>query len=537
MLFHFLQLKSKKYPILFCLLSSLLLSAGWPPLPFAPLLFLFLLPLLFVVLQENNFWKIILYSFLTFFVNGVITVHWAINVANDVKGEIILFLFGYLLMAALMSLPVILFAWTENKMKSLLAWLSLPLYWMAYEYLQGHWDMAFMWLHLGLGLSCYPKWIQFYEITGRLGGTFLIVCGNIIFYLLLKYRHNQGIKKIVIAMSIFIASIVIITNLLLINSSQPSNDTVKVAVVQANMNPYEKVTERVFEEQYKVFEKLVLSIKNEKSDLILCSEGFFKGCDTTPIVLNTIDSNRLIKSLKNISCQINAPILTGAIVYKLYYTQQKPTSSAQLVSNSVYYDAFNAAIFVSPDKPVQFYVKTKLVPFMERVPFLDRLSFMECLHLDLNKMSGSYGRGEETNIFIYKNIKIAPVICMESLFPDYVKEFVKKKANMIAIMTDDGWSGNTNGPTQHALYSVPLAIEMRKPIVRSANTGVSLFVKESGQINNRTKLNEQTIVVQEILLDNKRTFFVRHGNILDLISIVGSTVFIGLSFFQRKNDD
>jgi len=532
MLFHQLQLKSKKYPFLFCLLSALLFSAGWPPLPFAPLLFLFLLPLFFVILQEDNFRKIVFYSFITFFISGIITVHWAMNVAMDFKGKLILFLFGYTLMAFLMSLPIILFGWTKNKIKSPLVWFSLPVYWMAYEYLQGHWDLAFMWLHLGLGFSCYPNWIQFYEITGRLGGTFLIVSINIVFYLLLKHWSNKYLLVSSLSLLVIITTTI---NFQLLNLKPETKDSAKIAVVQGNMNSYEKVTEDVFEKQYNVFEELVLSVKDQKPDLVVCSEGFFKGSTENPIVLNNIDSNLLIKSLKKISSEINAPILTGAIVYKLYYTEQKPTSSAQLVNNGIYYDAFNAAIFVSPDQPVQFYAKTKLVPFMERAPFLDQLSCMESMHLDLNKMSGSYCRTNETNVFTYKNLKIAPVICMESLFPDYVKEFVKKDANIIAIITDDIWSGNTNGPMQHAVYSVPLSIEMRKPIARSANTGVSLFVDKSGKTNNISELNQQKIILQEILLNNEKTFFVQHGNILGLISVIGSIAFIGLSFVRRKN--
>ena len=535
MIFSWLQLKAKQYPLIFCIVSSLFWLVGWPPSPFAPVLFICLIPLLLVLLEIEYFKKIILYSFITFFINGIITMHWVSNVEMDLKGSVVLYLFGYIFMAFLMSLPITVFAWTKRRIKSPVAWIALPVYWITYEYLQGHWDLAFMWLHLGLGLSCYPKWIQFYEITGRLGGTFLIISINIIFYLLLKYWCDQRRKKILFCTLFLIIGIVSITNLLLTNSYQLSTNKAKIAIVQGNMNPYEKVNEQVFEKQFTIFEELVLSVKEQKPDMIVCSEGFFKGTDNNPFVINEIDSNATIKKLKELSRKVNTAILTGIITYKLYYTQIAPTPSAQLVSKGIYYDAFNAAMLISYDQPIQVYTKSKLVPFMERVPFLEKFSFIETLHLSLNRMSGSYGRTDETSVFTYKNLKIAPVICMESLFPDYVKKFVEKDANIIAIMTDDGWSGNSNGPKQHASFAVPLAIEMRKPIARSANTGISLFLASSGNIIHSTELNEQTIIVEKLTLNTRTTFFVKHGELIGLMSIGISAVFFVITFLKGKN--
>lgn len=438
-------------------------------------------------------------------------------------------------MAFLMALPVIFFVWTKRKIKSPFVWFSLPAYWMAYEYLQGHWDLAFMWLHIGLGFSSYPKWIQFYEITGRLGGTFLIVSVNIVFYLLLKYWKNVKYRKILLCSFTAIIITVFLTNFLLTDNRQLITDNhTKVAVIQGNMNPYETIDEQVFERQYQIIEKLTLSAMDKKPNLIVCSEGFFKGTDKNPFVLNEIDSNATIKKLKALSGKMKAPILTGIIAYKLYYTSSPPTISSQAINEKTFYDTYNAAVLISHDQPVQFYSKSRLVPFMERVPFLDKLSIMESLHLSLNKMSGSYCRTNQTNIFTYKNLKIAPVICQESLFPDYVSAFVQKGANVIAVITDDGWSGKTNGPAQHACYAAPLAIEMQRPVVRSANTGISLFIDKEGNQLNATKLDEEKIIVRNVELNSRKNFFVKYGNVLGRTSCIVSVIFLLIAYIKSK---
>ena len=113
----------KKYPFLLSITSGLLLAAAWPPLPFTFLLFIAFVPLLIAiddsgqsslgdkgaVQAKQSLKKILVLSFACFFTQGIISMNWVTHVAMDMKGEIILFVFGYFFMALLMSIPFVLF--------------------------------------------------------------------------------------------------------------------------------------------------------------------------------------------------------------------------------------------------------------------------------------------------------------------------------------------------------------------------------------------------------------------------------------------
>ena len=84
-------------------------------------------------------------------------------------------------------------------------------------------------------------------------------------------------------------------------------------------------------------------------------------------------------------------------------------------------------------------------------------------------------RGVQENRTVYtlnNGIKIAPVICYESIYGEYVTEYVRNGAQMLAIITNDGWWKKSQGYKQHLSYSKIRAIETRRSIARSANTGV-----------------------------------------------------------------
>src|SRR5574343_444659 len=74
------------------------------------------------------------------------------------------------------------------------------------------------------------------------------------------------------------------------------------------------------------------------------------------------------------------------------------------------------------------------------------------------------------------NLKLAPAVCYESVYGDFMAKYIRSGAEVICIITNDGWWGNTPGHRQHLAYAKLRAIETRKQIIRSANTGISCFV-------------------------------------------------------------
>ena len=93
-------------------------------------------------------------------------------------------------------------------------------------------------------------------------------------------------------------------------------------------------------------------------------------------------------------------------------------------------------------------------------------------------------------------------------------ESVKNGAQFIAIITNDAWWGNTSGKDQHLLYAKLRAIETRRYVVRSANTGISCFINQKGDIVKQAEWWTRTALKADINLNDELTLYVRTGDII-----------------------
>ncbi|MSP57733.1 MAG: apolipoprotein N-acyltransferase [Flavobacteriaceae bacterium] len=228
---------------------------------------------------------------------------------------------------------------------------------------------------------------------------------------------------------------------------------------------------------------------------------FMQGDEQVDFILQKFSTDPLLR---------NAQILVGATMVQWdQYTKTtgKPNPSARQSNDpSLWYTVFNSALMFShtaslkspignkpqPEQPliasqtnkkihVAFYHKSKLVPGTEKLPFSQTFPFLEQLavSLDENSTTGSLGKSNQA-IALGKSEKTAPIICYESIYGDYVSEFVKDGAQWLSIITNDAWWDNTPGHKQHFSYAKLRAIEQRKWVVRSANTGISGFIDPRG---------------------------------------------------------
>lgn len=164
--------------------------------------------------------------------------------------------------------------------------------------------------------------------------------------------------------------------------------------------------------------------------------------------------------------------------------------------------------------------------------------FLEKLSINLGGTSGSLGTSEKAiNFKLHNGIKIAPLICYESIYGDYTNDFVNDGAEALSVITNDGWWGETQGHKQHLLYGAIRCIETRRQMVRSANTGISARINEFGNITHRTKYNERTAFKCNITPNNKITFYVKYGNIIGKVAYYSAlliALLILLGRFIRK---
>jgi apolipoprotein N-acyltransferase len=166
------------------------------------------------------------------------------------------------------------------------------------------------------------------------------------------------------------------------------------------------------------------------------------------------------------------------------------------------------------------------------MPYPSLFSFLETLIIDLGGTSGSLGSQDSADIFTLNDgVVAAPIICYESIFGDYVNDFVEKGANVITIITNDGWWHDSPGYKQHLHYAVLRAIETRRFVARSANTGVSAFISPTGKILQQTKFWVPDVLKSDIYINNQKTFYTLYGDYIGIMAKYLSFIFLMVAFF------
>ena len=137
--------------------------------------------------------------------------------------------------------------------------------------------------------------------------------------------------------------------------------------------------------------------------------------------------------------------------------------------------------------------------------------------------------GKNHTIFETAGQKYSGVICFESIFPDLMRKFVLEGAEFLTVLVNDGWYETAPEPQQHAMQSVFRAIENRRPLLRSANTGISMVIDPSGRTLEQTNLNEEQVIITEIHPCTEMTFYAEYGNLFSWLMVFISLLLIGVS--------
>ncbi|WP_134088360.1 apolipoprotein N-acyltransferase [Olivibacter sp. XZL3] len=530
------------------LLSSFLLWLGWPPMPYtAPLLLIAFVPLLMaiegIILDDTTKKgkKVFLLAGFTALIWNTASIYWVYNAISAVMPAYVaifisLIPFG---LAALLIAIVFRFYYQLRKRYSISGSLAgLVCLWIGYEYLHQSWDLAFPWMTLGNGFANTHQLIQWYAYTGVYGGTLWIWACNIALFLLLRRRlfdksYPLSVKRFLgfALIVLFPMAISLVQYFTYEEHENPSN----VVVVQPNINPYEK-WQAPISEQVEQLIRLSSAKAHSNTEFFIWPES---AIPERPPGVNEeeIRSNesylRIREFLNNYK---NGNVLSGIESMLLYDSLQTP-SARQFGNVPQYFDVFNAAVLIDNSSKVQFYHKSKLVPGVEQTPF-SYLSFLKPLFAAFGGSTGSYGRQEKPSVFYSESgIGAAPIICYESIWGDYVADYVRQGAQFIAVITNDGWWGNTSGKSQHLEYARLRAIENRRSVARAANTGISAFINQRGDIISQSEWWVPTALVADINLNDDITFYTATGDYIAYAAGLGCAVYLILlfgTFFKRS---
>ena len=494
-------------------LSGVLLGIGFPPCPLTWVVVFAWVPLLIL---ENGIYqreqkvrpgKVWRYSFHAFVLWNVIATFWVMNTA------LLAGIVANFLNAAIMATVMVLIHVIRHQLKAKWSILVFISFWISFEYLHHFWDISWPWLALGNALSQYPWAIQWYEYTGIFGGSLWVWMLNYAFYkLYLGWPEHKS--KLIIPIACLLV-IPIAFSLWIWNTIKESdNPPVSVTIVQPNFEPhYEKFDIPQFE-QSRRFLQLSLEHIDSSTRYLVYPETSFEG-----VQLNTFRENPVINLFQSMVDSFpDLRLVTGISSFRVLNKSQLLDIPYRIhVSprgDTTLWDIQNSAVqLTSRQKDYQIYFKSKLVPGPEMFPFKDFLFFLKPI---IDKLGGTYEghtKQLERSVFTGGPLTVAPIICYESIYGDFTGGYVKKGATAFFIVTNDGWWDLTPGHTQHLKIGALRAIEHRRPIARSANTGTSCFINIKGQILQPTKYGETTAITGKIIPETRITFYTRWGDL------------------------
>ena len=519
------------------ILSGLLLGAAWFS-PFTFLIFVALVPLLILTeeIETGNYKRpkgsVFIFSYITFLIWNALDTWWTWFASPG--GAVFAITANALLMATTYLIYFSLRRSLTTKHSSLAVWLLIPV-WLSFEYGHSLWELTWTWLTLGNVFSFQHNWVQWYEFTGVSGGSLWILVGNILIYRLIKFRKENLKFKILKVATVLLLPIII--SFFLKPSTQQINNSraQQITIVQPNIDPYNDKFFVAYDIQLnQVNEQLKNKITDETNYLVF-PETFF----TENIWENDMEKSFSVKFLRD-SILKKYPkliIVVGASTFYRFAPNEKslPATAHRFSDAEQYYDTYNSGLQLDNFGKIQIYHKSKLVPGVERMPYPAFFRPLEKLTIDLGGTSGSLGTQDERSVFFNKDktVGIAPVICYESVFGEYVTDYINNGANLIFIITNDGWWRDSPGYKHHLNYARLRAIETRCPIARCANTGISCFISPSGEILQATNWWEPAVISSALQPNNTKTFFVRFGDLISKAALILVLAAVCFSIFRR----
>lgn len=403
-------------------------------------------------------------------------------------------------------------------------WLALCVSfgWITFEFLRGWVFTGFAWNNLGVSLWQNLPMIQIADLAGVFGISFLLVFANTI-ALATVVRFTSEVRSMRLrphfdfTTTMALIGIVFVYGVMAMRKVVPRNH-IQAAVVQPNISQDRKWDPNEAVEILDTYEDLSIQALASKPHLLLWPEASTPG----PLKYDALSRavvDRIVTSNPNID------FLLGTVEDELTEKGEKGYNVAVLFSNA--------------GKEEQSYRKIHLVPFGEYIPF--RESFPIFAWIAGGQVPGDFTSGPEPKVMQLGSTPatIAPLICFEDTLPYLTRKFVRKGADVLVNITNDGWFLETQGSMQHLANAVFRTIEFRRPMVRAANTGVSCLVDDRGMVTQMLADEHGNTFIQGIMqgsvlapIEPVDTVYSRYGEWFVWLSMIGTAWLI--YFYRRR---
>lgn len=503
---------------------GILLGLSWPPIPMPFLVFPALVLVFRIIDLSTSAREAAYWTYPGFVIWNIITTYWLVmaTVAGGVA--------AILANAAVMTIPVMLqYKIQQQKWSGWLIALFQAAIWLSYEYLHHQWDLAWPWLAIGNAWANVPELIQYISVTGYWGISFWVLFASALAYQVVKKPRRS--TKIALGCVLFLFPIWSMAISLFSDSTEPQT-THEAVVVQPNFDSYQQYGG--FANPTQATDHLLAltdSVRTPETELVVWPENAVQAQISNIQTYSDISTSTKAL-LREKASEWGVTLLVGATYFEFYPNNEAPALPYHSRQGS--YLPFNSALGFIPEKPMQVHRKHNLVPIVERVPFVHFLDAIDVFGLVNWNRNQGYGKGHQANQFSVDGTATPTLICYDSVFPGWIRNYVQNGAGYLTIITNDGWWGNTSGHSQHFAYARLRAIEFDRWIVRSANNGISGIIAPDGSIKVETPYWKTTAFNYEVPVLTSQTLYARFGDWLPILMLVLSCLGIGYSYVEPR---
>lgn len=369
----------------------------------------------------------------------------------------------------------------------------LPALWVGLDWLRSLLFGGFPWMDLGYALYSIPFAIQIADLVGHYGLTYLLVMSNVFVLLLCAHRRRwrtMALPTLSFCLVLLAAGLYSHHRLSEVKQLTKTAPHLPMGVVQGNIDQNVKWTPQQLQKTIAAYLDLSQTLSQEnKPALIVWPE--------TALPFYPLDAPQM-SLLRTLLRENDVALLTGV-----------PWLQAAEVTGYKR-RLYNSALLLKPEGRVAgTYHKTHLVPFGEYVPLQEYLPFLS----PLVQAVGDFSAGTIDRPLEHRGARLGILICFESVFADLARQWVTAGANVLVNLTNDAWYGRSSAPEQSLAMAVLRAVEARRSLVRSANTGISAFIEPSGEITSRSDIFVSWAAAYDVALLEEVTPWARFGHL------------------------
>ncbi|MDR0890844.1 MAG: apolipoprotein N-acyltransferase [Endomicrobium sp.] len=455
------------------------------------------IPLIYIVLTNKTKYSFI-YGFISGFVCNILSLFWIVQPLNLYLG-----IFKASILSLLLWIYVSLYwgVWSFFvKLFSKIVTYNINFIiccsclWVLLEYIRTYLFTGFPLILIGYSQFKFLSIIQIVEFTGIYGISFIIIFFNFCCYFLLttNKKINLSIKDILyyklqyVYISLILFFFIFIIGKVRIHkfSKNFGDDSLKVVIIQPNIEQYKKLDINYINDILLNLERHVNKIAQTKYDLVVWPETAIPAC---------IPQNKAVfKYIRNIMRKTKCCNIIGTVY------------------NNIYGEQSNAIVVIRETSSFLLHKKKHLIPFGEYIPL--SFTFLTKVFMPLNQLE-NFIKGTDVNILKYKNINLGTLICSENFFPEIASQFVMNGARILTNHANDAWFNNTAVLYQHFIMNVFRAVENRKVVMISSNSGISGLIDITGKIIISTINGKSTAISCSVMQNHFKTFYTLHGDI------------------------